>query len=177
MTVRKPYGFTLVELMVVLTIIAGLLAFSIPRFNRSGMLTSPREKGAADLAGLITSLKHRAIRENRDLVLHMDISSGRVWVTDTTMDDPALADATATATALPGKLRLVDIEFAGQAGGNGTDAGESLSEPVLRFSRHGYSDGAILHLSANNLPVSLKVAPFLMEIETVFDRISYDDCR
>jgi prepilin-type N-terminal cleavage/methylation domain-containing protein len=177
LTVRKPYGFTLVELMVVLTIIAGLLAFSIPRFNRSGMFISPQKKGAADLAGLITSLKHRAIRENRDLVLHMDISSGRMWVTDTTMDDPALADATATATAMPGNLRLLDIEFASQAGESGADTGQNLSEPVLRFSRHGYSDGAILHLVANNLPVSLKVAPFLMEIETVFDRISYDDCR
>lgn len=176
MTLRTAYGFTLVELMVVLFIIAGLLAFSIPRFNSRGMFDSPQKKGAADLAGWITSLKHRAIRENRDLVLHMDISSGRMWVTDTTMDGPALADATATATSLPENLRLVDIEFAGTAGGRGADAEPHLSEAVIRFSRHGYSDGAILHLVAKNNPVSLKVAPFLMEIDTVFDRISYDDC-
>jgi prepilin-type N-terminal cleavage/methylation domain-containing protein len=175
-TVRTPYGFTLVELMVVLTIIAGLLAFSIPKFNRSGMFISPQKKGAADLAGQITSLKHRAIRENRDLILNMDIPTGKMWVTETTMDTPSLADARAAATLLPGNLRLMGIEFAGLPGGRGADAGLHLSEPVIRFSRHGYSDGAILHLTAKNLPVSLKVAPFLMEIETVFDRISYDDC-
>lgn len=175
MTVRTPYGFTLVELIVVITIIAVLLAFSVPVFTPRTLNTSP-EKGVSELAGRITALKHRAIRENRDFFLHMDMPSGRLWVTDTAMEGPALADAKAAASALPENLRLVAIEFAGRSEGSGPGAGQPFLEPVLRFSRHGYSDGVLLHLEAKNIPVSLKVSPFLMEIETVFARISYDDC-
>ncbi|MCA1794045.1 MAG: Tfp pilus assembly protein FimT/FimU [Desulfotignum sp.] len=171
MILKKPYGFTLVEIIVVITIMATLMAFSIPVFQGTGVFTT-RMQGVKDLAGLITSLKYRAMRENHDIFLHIDPAGDHIWMTDTSMDGPALETAKASAFELTQNLRISEIEFAR------TPSHDRENTPTrsIRFSRQGYSDLVILHLDGADTPVSLKIEPFLMDVETVFDRISFDDC-
>jgi prepilin-type N-terminal cleavage/methylation domain-containing protein len=173
---ERPYGFTLVELIVVIALIAVFLAFSLPRFKTVDVLNR-QNREVDDLARLITQIKHRAIQENRDFSLYLDIDDARVWFTHSDMDDPAMETARSEATSFSTDLRITDMVFAGQSRYGGTHPGESGPERIIRFSRHGYSDGVILHLTdPGGSPVSLKVAPFLMETETVPRHISYDDC-
>jgi prepilin-type N-terminal cleavage/methylation domain-containing protein len=175
-TRKRPYGFTLVELIVVIALIAVFLAFSIPVFKPAGLFN--RQAGEVDdLARLITMIKHRAIQENKDFFLHLDMDDARAWLTHTGMDDPALEKARSEATAFSGDLHLTDMVSAGQSRYAGSDLHETGSERIIRFSRHGYSDAVILHLTdPSGSPVSLKVAPFLMDTEIVSRHISYDDC-
>lgn len=173
---KRPYGFTLVELIVVVALIAVFLAFSLPRFKTFDIFNR-KDREIEDLARLITQIKHRAIQENTDFFLHLDIDGFRVWVTHSDMDDPAMETARSKATAFSTDLRIRDMVFAGQSRYGGAHPGGSGPERIIRFSRHGYSDGVILHLTdPGGSPVSLKVAPFLMETETVPRHISYDDC-
>ena len=171
MIFKKPYGFTLVEVIVVITIIATFLAFSIPVFKDAGFFKTERQ-GINDLAGLITSLKYRAMQENHDIFLHIDIASDRVWITDTSMDDPARENARVDAFELAGNLRISGIAFARST----QEIREDRTIQTIRFSRHGYSDLVILQLDGADTPVSMKIEPFLMDVETVFDRVSFDDC-
>lgn len=175
MTFRQPYGFTLVELIVVLALLATLLAFSIPVFKKNAIF-SDRNQELGDLTGLITFLKSRAIKENQDFFLHIDTASGQTWITDGSMDEAARENARTRSIRLAGNLRVTDMEFAGTARHAGADNRENGSERVIRFNRNGHSDNVILHLDRGGSPVSLKIQPFLMEIEPVFERVSYDDC-
>ncbi len=176
MTRNRPYGFTLVELIVVMALIAVFLAFTLPKFKSAGLFNR-QTGGMDDLARVITMVKHRAIQENRDFFLHLDINGPRVWLTHSDMDEPGLEKARSEATEISGNLRLTGIVSAGESRFGETVPGEKGSERTIRFSRHGYSDAVILHLTdPSGAPVSLKVAPFLMETETIPNHLSYDDC-
>ncbi len=173
---KRPYGFTLVELVVVIALITVFLAFSLPIFKSAGIF-SRQAIETDDLARVITLAKHRAIQENRDFFLHLDINKPRAWLTHSDMDEQALEKARSEATEFSGNLHFTDIVSADQSRYGGTDPGETGSERIIRFSRHGYSDAVILHLTDHSrAPVSLKVAPFLMETETLPNHLSYDDC-
>jgi prepilin-type N-terminal cleavage/methylation domain-containing protein len=172
---KQPYGFTLVELVVVMVLMAILLTFSLPAFKKIGLFKNQAE-GSRYLARLITLTKHRALKENRDLFLHLDIDDDRIWITDKDMDAPALENARSEATALSKNLRITGMEFAGTSRHVRTDTLENQSDRIIRFNRNGYSDGVILHLTDSGSPVSLKVAPFLMEVDTFFKNVSFDDC-
>lgn len=184
MILKQPYGFTLVELMVVLTILSVLLSFTIPIFKKTAL--SPDLEQMEDLARLISTLKHRAILENKDFFMHLDTGSGQVRISGSAQDedgtepafpgDPGkpgdLGDPGEPALTITGPLHIAGIEFPGTS----RDTGRAGSDPVIRFSRHGYSDQAILHLEGGKTPVSLVIEPFLLEPKTVLSRVSFDDC-
>ncbi len=86
---KRPYGFTLVELVVVIALITVFLAFSLPIFKSAGIF-SRQAIETDDLARVITLAKHRAIQENRDFFLHLDINKPRAWLTHSDMDEQAL---------------------------------------------------------------------------------------
>jgi prepilin-type N-terminal cleavage/methylation domain-containing protein len=167
---KKSYGFTLVELIVVITIFSTLLPLTIPVFKKT--VLSPGHKEAEDLSRLVSTLKHRAILENQDFYLHLDTGAGRIWITDSAMDEPEQESARNVALTLKGNLRISGIEFPGSS----TDTGGSGPDPVICFNRHGYSDQVILHVEGGKTPFSLIIQPFLMEPETVFNHVSFDDC-
>ena len=173
---KQPYGFTLVELVVVMGLMAILLTFALPGFKNAGIFKN-KAHGAQDLARLITLTKHRALKENRDFFLHLDMDNDRIWITHKDMDTPTLEKVRSEATALSSDLRITGMEFARTSRHDGTDkAMEARSDRILRFHRNGYSDGMILHVTDSGSPVSLKVAPFLMEVETISKHVSFDDC-
>jgi prepilin-type N-terminal cleavage/methylation domain-containing protein len=175
LTRKPPYGFTLVELVVVMFLMAILLTFSLPGFKNMGIFKK-QAQGAQDLARLITLTKHRALKENTDLFLHLDINGDRIWITDNDMDAQALENARSNGALLSENLRITGMEFAGASRHPRTDPLEPRPDLTIRLSRNGYSDGVILHVTDSGAPVSLKVAPFLMEVETFLEHVSFDDC-
>jgi prepilin-type N-terminal cleavage/methylation domain-containing protein len=172
---KPPNGFTLVELIVVIALIGILLVFSLPRIRPPGDFKTG--VGAAkDLVRMITLIKHRALQDNRDLLLHLDIDGSRVWLTDSEMDSAAVEKTRQNAIPLPDHLRIVEIQFAGPSRNIQTDSPDNRSNQTIRFSRSGYSDGVILHITDNGSPVSLKISPFLLEVETFPGHVPYDEC-
>jgi prepilin-type N-terminal cleavage/methylation domain-containing protein len=172
---KPPTGFTLVELIVVMALIAVFLAFALPEIRPAGGFKN-RAEDATDLARIISMIKHQALQENRDFQLHLDMDGTRAWLTHSGMDAAALEKARSDAKQFPARLRVTGMEFAALSRHGGTEIQQTRSDPVIRFSRNGYSDNMILHVTDNGSPFSLKVSPFLMEVETVSEHVSYDDC-
>ncbi len=164
----RESGFSFVELVVVITLIAVLMSFSIPLF-RDARLFSGKSENASGLALLIQSLKTRAVERDRDFFLHMDLHTGQVWVTDSTMDTSAREKARQEGISHGDGLRILSLEF---PGGRGRDQ----NRHTLCFRRQGYSDRALIHLREKDEDITLGVRTFLTRVER-FDRyVSYDDC-
>lgn len=158
-------GFTLVELVVVITIISLMLFFAIPLFKLPANFGN-KNQDTAKLIQLIQSLKRKSIGQNQDYFLHISTDSNRVWITDTSTDEPEDQDDKVD----PGEnLEILHIELLGEPISSG-------KETIIKFSKNGYSDMAIIHMDTGETPISLKVQPFLMEIETMAGFISFDDC-
>lgn len=76
---RNRSGFTLIELMVVICIIAVTAVFAVPNYLE--WLPRARAKGAAmDLAGELQRVKLRAIKENHTLCVYFHRASDSYYV-------------------------------------------------------------------------------------------------
>ncbi len=72
----KTGGFTLVELMVVLVIV-GLLLTLAPVAFQSAVPSLQVKSAAQELAAVMRATRSRAIKENREHVVQVDVESGR----------------------------------------------------------------------------------------------------
>lgn len=75
MAMHKMTGFTLIELMTVVTVMAIMLFFALPNFNVWLQNTQIRTAGEAILNGLQLA-RTEAVRRNVNVELRMDVSSG-----------------------------------------------------------------------------------------------------
>ncbi|MCP3940076.1 MAG: prepilin-type N-terminal cleavage/methylation domain-containing protein [Desulfobacteraceae bacterium] len=162
--IKRISGFTLIEVVVVITIISGMLFFTIPMFNGAGIFRDTN-KETGKLIQLIQSLKRKSLGADRDFFLNISMESHAVWVTDSTMDETAREEA--GEDYLFDAWQIIGIEF---------PADVSPSPLGIRFSKKGYSDMVIIHLNDGEEAVSLKIEPFLPEVEVVNRYISFDDC-
>ena len=161
-------GFTLVELVVVITIISLMLFFAIPLFKIPTTF-GDKSQNTTKLIQLIQSLKRKSIAQNQDFFLHISTDSNRIWITKTsilTQEEPHQQDDKPPPEENPG---ILHIELPGKPV-------SSEKEAIIKFSKNGYSDMAIIHMENGETPISLKVQPFLMEVETMPGHISFDDC-
>ncbi len=162
------FGFTLIELIVVISIIGALLLFSFPLF--SGVKLFSDSKGSVgDMVRLINDLKKRAVEQNIDFKLHIDKNSHRLWITNASMDDEENKDAEAKGVHLSKKFSILDVEFPGF---QKTDD----QEYQIRFAYQGYSDFALIHLTEGEKNITLKIEPFLSKVQFIDRHIYLDDC-
>ena len=75
MTINKMTGFTLIELVTVVTILSIMLFLALPNFNVWLQNTQIRTAGEAILNGLQLA-RAEAVRRNVNVELRMDLSSG-----------------------------------------------------------------------------------------------------
>ncbi|MGH8517051.1 MAG: GspH/FimT family pseudopilin [Panacagrimonas sp.] len=68
MPLRSAAGFTLLELMVTISIASILLALAVPQFTRFG-LAAARAKGATELYGALTEARSEAVARNAPVTL------------------------------------------------------------------------------------------------------------
>ncbi len=165
---KKTAGFTLIELMVVISIISILLLFSFPLF-RDFNLFSDSTGQVGDIVRLINDLKKRAVEKHVDFVLHMDSGSGQVWVTDHAMEDEAEEAAKQKATQLSDKITLLDVEFPG-------NRETGIQEYQIRFKASGYSDFALIHIIEDEKNITLKIEPFLSQVQLLDEHVYLEDC-
>lgn len=162
-------GFTLIELIVVISIISFLLFFSLPSLSRISLFQENKST-VQDLAELVSELKKKALQSGVDHQMHIDISQGRVWTTDDTMDDAARENALVKAPLLSSDISVQDVQFQTltiASGGVG----------IIRFSKQGYSDFAQIHLLDNDKPMTVQIEPFLYNAIVVNGRIEFENCE
>lgn len=161
-------GFTLIELIVVISIVATLLLFSFPVF-RNIVLFSNSASQAGNIVRLINDLKKRAIAQNIDYLMHIDPGSGIVWVTNEAMDDEAKKVAKEKGALLSERIDIIDVEFPGIK-----RTGDM--EYRIKFRKQGHSDFALIHIIENEKNITLKIEPFLSQVQLLNKHVYLEDC-
>ena len=149
-------GFTLLELIVVITLLGIMLVLSVPRFHETLFLNESKT-GSRWITGKIQALKEAAVRNQKDYTLHIDLDSERFWETDESMPPEAIENAALNADSLPDGLKITGIEYPIRGKINSGQAD-------ITFYKSGYSDKVLIHLQEGETPVSYLIEPFLSEI-------------
>jgi len=163
----KISGFTLVELIVVISIVSLLLLFSLPVF-RSIDLFSDSTRQVGDIVRLVNDLKSRSIEQDKDFILNIDAGAGVLWVTDDAMDEEAVILAKDKGVQLSEGLTLLDVEF--------PRSKQTDGEYQIKFRKQGYSDFVFIHLMDDEENITLKIEPFLSQVQVLESHIYLDDC-
>ncbi len=164
----KSSGFTFIELIVVISILSMLLLFSLPVF-REIVLFSDSTTQVGNMVRLINDLKKRAVAQEMDYLMNINPGSGLVWVTNEAMDDEAKEMAKEEGSFLSEKIDIIDVEFPGSK-----ETGNM--EHSIRFKKQGYSDFALIHLIENGMDITLKIEPFLSQVQLLNKHVYLEDC-
>lgn len=157
----KGRGFTLIELIVVITLISIMMFFAVPRLN-TNLLSSNEREVSKWIVLTVKSLKKNALRGQIRHRLHVDLDNNKLW---TSVDAPEIDELEEMAQKkmneyeLPDGFQLIDVAFPGEQKKNSGVA-------KIRFFKKGYSDHAMIHLeddSANRL--TYEVEPFLLHVQ------------
>jgi prepilin-type N-terminal cleavage/methylation domain-containing protein len=154
---KRIKGFTLIELIVVISLISIMLFFAFPRFQRNVLSDSTKEVSRWILLK-IPYLKERAAREQRRYILHLSFDSSKLWISHEAMPQESQQSAENNGYQLPEDIKLLDVEYpdnekitAGQAN--------------IYFNEKGYSDKAIIHLeNDDDKKISFLIEPFLLRV-------------
>jgi general secretion pathway protein H len=151
-------GFTLLELMVVITLIAIMLGMAMPRIG-AALVSDPASKVSRWLINNIGALKTEAVRKQKLYVLRIDLDRQRLWVIHEGMSDEAeTAAEEKQAYQLPQSVQLNALLIPGM---------DPISSGTadLNFYPKGYSDRALIQLSSGGDRYTFRVEPFLARVE------------
>jgi prepilin-type N-terminal cleavage/methylation domain-containing protein len=166
-SIRDSKGFTLLELIVVIALLGIMIAFSVPRLHGT-ILLDDTKKSSRWLIGKVQALKESAIQNQKQYVLHIDMDTDRIWETDESMSADDLEKATLNAYALPGAVKVMDVEF--------PIAGKIFSGRAdITFYRAGYTDKALIHIQDDNQQLSFLIEPFLPQVKLFEKYATFDD--
>ena len=156
----QSHGFTLLELIVVITLLGIMLVFTVPRFHETLFLDESK-KSARWIIGKVRALKEAAIRNQTNYNLHIDLDTQRYWETNESMSAEAIESAPLDAAPLPGDLKIADVEY--------PNRGKIYSgQTDITFYKTGYTDKLLIHFQNDAEYVSFLIEPFLSEV-TVYE--------
>ena len=165
---QKNAGFTLIELIVVMTLMGLMLFFTLPRLGDNPFLADSKQSSRW-LIRKVQSLRESAIRDQKQYSLHFDLGSGRIWETNESMSPEDIEDAALNSSySLPDELRILDIEYP-QEGKIYTGQTE------IKFYRAGYTDKALVHMQEGDSYLSFLIEPFLSNVQFFEDYTGFGD--
>ena len=155
---KQNIGFTLIELIVVISLISLILFIAIPRFQ-STVFTDNTKKTSRWIVGKVQSLKTRAVRDQNLYVLHVSLDANKLWVSDGLMSEEELENAELQGYKLPDDVRLIDVEYP-------QNKIIALGTADIRFYQKGYSDKALIHIeNSDSKQLSFLIKPFLQRVK------------
>jgi prepilin-type N-terminal cleavage/methylation domain-containing protein len=168
-TGHQRAGYTLLELIVVMALIGIVFFFAIPRFEGS-FLFDDAQKSTRWLIGKLQALREESLRTRRQIILHIDFETNRVWETTEAMTPEEIDRALRRAQAPPGGAAVVGVEFPGSAPVRSGKAD-------IRFFGDGHSDRVLIHLRHGDSTTSLLLEPFLSKVRRFETIVGFDDVR
>lgn len=160
-------GFTLIELIVVISLMGIMLFFSLPRLQNNPFLDDTK-RSSRWLIGKVQTLKEIAIRDQKQYTLHLDLDSGRMWETSETMSPEDLESAALQSYALPVEVRIADVEYPMKGKINS-------GQTEITFYKAGYTDKALIHLQEGDRYQSFLIEPFLSDVKFFETYASFED--
>ncbi len=159
---KRTFGFTLIELMVVMLLISIVLAVIIPRFD-GGPFQDPTKKLSRWMVNSIRHLRSAAIQKQKSQALVIDLNEQRMWIVSDGMSEEELSAATEKAFKIDRSMQIVNVQFPDQEP-------ISTGSAEIRFFPAGYSDRALIHLENDDAErFSYLLEPLLPKVK-MFDQ-------
>jgi len=165
-------GFTLIELIVVITLISVMMFFAVPRLNTT-LLTSDSRRVSTWMVLTVKALKQKSLREQRTHLLQVDLEKHKLTSAVETKAPEASEGkeafeelnggkeqaAKSEALELPKGFRLTEVAFPGK-----TPISSGIAE--IRFYPKGYSDHVLIHMEdSTGDRISFEIEPFLQQVQ------------
>jgi len=151
-------GFTLIELIVVISLISIILFVSVPRFYNE-TLPDNTKKVSRWIMMTSQSLKEKAFCDQKLYIMHVDMQSKRLWVTDESMSEEEVLKSGQKGFMFPDDVELIGVEFPGN---NKIISGRA----DICFYTDGHSDMAVIHVEDDdNNRLSFFIEPFLSKVK------------
>jgi prepilin-type N-terminal cleavage/methylation domain-containing protein len=164
----KERGFTLIELVVVLGMLGIMLVITVPRF-RQALVTNELKSATRKIIGLVDGLRDKAIRENKDYLLHIDFEENRFWVAEADVTEEERILAKDKGFVLPPDVKVIDVWLMSRGK-------QAAGEIAIRFNRKGYVEKSVIHLGEGEGDrMSLVLAPFLGDVKTYDTYVDMED--
>jgi prepilin-type N-terminal cleavage/methylation domain-containing protein len=172
LTLRNNNGFTLVEIMVVITLISIMLVFAVPNFQS---LTTDTTKDTNNWIVLtVKMLKQGALRNKKTYTLHVSMESNKIWYTQETDEGEGEEEGEEENKILgeykiPEGLKIVDVEFP-------EEEQISSGEVEINFYVKGFSDRAIIHIENedDDKELSYVIEAFLLKVKLHDEFVGFD---
>ena len=164
---KKNSGYTLIELVVVITLISIMLFFAIPRLQGT-VLTNNTNKFSRWIITKIRGLKAAAVRDQKRYILNVNLDTGKFWVTSDAMSEEELQNAEKNEYSLPEDVRIIDMEFPFK--------GKITSGQVeISFYKADYSDKVMIHIENDSRKqMSFLIEPFLPGVKLYEKYIGFE---
>ncbi len=155
---RQSNGFTLIELIVVISLISIIIFVSVPRFHNE-TLPDNTKKVSRWIMLTSQSLKEKSFCDQKLYTMHVNMESRRLWVTDESMSEDEVLKAGQKGFMIPDDVEALDVEFPGN---NKIISGLAN----INFYANGYSDMALIHIKDNDdNQLSFLIEPFLSKVK------------
>jgi prepilin-type N-terminal cleavage/methylation domain-containing protein len=165
---RRNNGFTLIELIVVISLISLMLFFAVPQFQVD-ILSDNTKKASRWIMLQVQTLKEKAVHDQKRYVLHLSLDSNKLWVTSEMMSPEEIQTAEADGFKLSDDISLQDVEYPGQKK-------ITVGRADIYFYKKGYSDKVIIHISTkDNEILSFLIEPFLSHVRLYNKYIEFED--
>ena len=163
----RSKGYTLIELIVVVALLGIMLTFTVPRLH-STLFLDDTDTVSRWIIGQVQALREAAIQNQKQYILHIDMDTHRVWDTNESMSEEDQENAALDAYALPGNVRIVEVEF--------PIGGKIISGRAdIRFYKTGHTDKALVHLDDGDRQLSFLIEPFMAKVKVFEKYASFED--
>lgn len=162
-------GYTLIELAVVVFIIGIMLTFAAPRV-RDMLWEDNLKKAARQFTAAAKELRHEAVREQVDYILHFDLNKGEFWRYSADMTPEKRDEMKKSAWHLEGGVKITDMYH---IGGNKQSDGEIR----VRFFKKGYCQPTVIHLSSGDNSSTVVINPFLEDVTVHNSYIDFEEAK
>jgi prepilin-type N-terminal cleavage/methylation domain-containing protein len=159
--VNLSYGFTLVELLLVIALVGVVLFLAVPA-TRDTLTAGKLKKASRELIGLERKLRVEAVRDQTDYILCIDIPSATYWVITSDMTPERLSEVKEAARQLPTGITILDI--VGEK-----NQKKSAGEVKIKFGKNNLCPPLVIHLAEEENKMTLVVNPFL-GITKIYDK-------
>ena len=157
----QPRGFTLLEMLVVLMVLALIAGFSVPLFQN--LIQGQVQRESTRLSRVIRVLRNEAVLTQTDYRLMVDLKEQSYWVEARSGDkyQPRTDVQMLRKYVLPASFHLTDLVVMGS-----THSKNSEERPVpIYVDATGFTDPFMLHFTVDNVDYTFKVAGFRASVD------------
>lgn len=167
-TLTEKKGFTLIELIVVVSLVGLMLFFAVPRFQ-GAVFQDNTKQVSRWIIFKVQALKEKAVRDQQRYVLHINLDENTIWTSHDAMSEEERQTAQAGGYRIPADVNVLDVEY---PDGRKASAGQA----TIHFYEKGFSEKAVIHIEdSQNQRRSFIIEPFLYSVKVYQEYVELND--